>query len=397
MKPVLLLPLGLLLLLGPVRARGEEEKPSVTAYRYGAMARADEMQGKNAEALEHFNRSLAIKPDPVIFSNRADLKKKLKDFSGAIADYDSAIALKPSDAFAGMGPEDVYVLYGNRGLLKHQLGDLDGAIADYSEVIRLHPNEAIYYNNRGYALITKGDRAGAIADYSKAAALEPKTVKFRENLANAKRDQGDYAGAIADYDKIVALDPKQPLAYYTRAALKQLNGNFAAAIKDYDKLIELIPNASAGFFSRGTARQAQGRLEAALADYNKAVATAKDVPEEAFLYREIVLRQLKRGTPDAEMSKSVANFKAGFYNEVGRYLSGAFPESDFLAKARQDDPKDGFERQCMSFYFVGMTKLLAGDKAAAAKFFEQSVGTKQLELAAFVLARSELARLTKPK
>ena len=168
----------LLVLLWPVQSFAAAETPEVTAYRYGALGRLNEMQGKNTEALDYFNQSLAIKPDPIIYSNRGDLKKKLGDIRGSIMDYDKAIALMPGNV----------VLLGNRGLLRHQLGDLDGAIADYSQVISLNPNNAIIYNNRGYAKITKGDRAGAIADYTRAVELDPKTIKFRENLANAKRN-----------------------------------------------------------------------------------------------------------------------------------------------------------------------------------------------------------------
>lgn len=179
MKSAHVLGLSLLLLLWSVQALAAAEKPEVTAYRYGALGRLNEMQGKNADALDYFNQSLAIKPDPIIYSNRGDLKKKIGDISGAIADYDKAILLKP---------DDIALLYSNRGLLKHQLGDLDGAITDYDQVISLNPDNAIIYNNRGYAKFTKGDRAGAIADYSKAVELEPETIIFRENLAKAKRN-----------------------------------------------------------------------------------------------------------------------------------------------------------------------------------------------------------------
>lgn len=397
MKPVLFLPLGLLLLLGPVRARGEEEKPAVTAYRYGASARANELLGNDAEALDLFDKSLAIKPDPVIFCNRAELKKKLKDLPGAIADYDAAIALKPSDAFAGMGPEDIYIPYGARGLLKHQLGDLDGAIADYSQVIRLKPTEALYYNNRGYALITKGDRAGAIADYSKAAALEPKTIKYRENLAGAKRAQGDLAGAIAEHDKIVALEPANPFRYYVRGDLKEYKGNFGGAIKDFSKCLELQPDVWGVYFQRGTARQAQGDLEGAFADYDKSVSGNPEHDDFAWAYREVALRLLKRGTPNEELAKIAAKGKAGFANDICLYLSGTMTEEDFIAKADQGSAEVMSGKRCVASYFVGMNRLAAGDKAAARKFLEQSVATKQADILEFVLARAELARLTKPK
>lgn len=389
MTPARVLTLGLLLPLLPVQPARAQEKPEVEAYRYGAMARSSELQGKNAEALDYFNRSLALKPDPVIYSNRGDLKKRLGDRKGAVADYDEAIAL-------ALKPADSALLYGNRGLLKHQLGDLEGAVADYDQVLLLKPDNAIILNNRGYARITKGDFAGAIADYSKAVALQPKTISLRENLANARRDQGDLAGAIAEHDKIVALDPNNTLRYFFRGELKQLKGDFGGAIKDYDKLLELKPDAWGGYLQRGAARQSLGDLEAALADYDKAVSGNPEHDDYGWAYREIVLRRLKRGTPDAELSKIAAKGKAGFPNDIVLFLSGTLAESDFLAKAGQGDAAAASERQCAAFYFAGMSRLLAGDRAAAGKFLEQSVATKRTFDIEFGLARAELARLAKP-
>ena len=387
MTPARVLPLGLLLLLWAAPAARAQEKPEMTAYREGAMARADEMLDKNAEAMEHFDRSLALVPDPIIYSNRGDLKKKLKDLPGAIADYDKAIAMKP---------QGLDILYGNRALMKHQSGDLDGAIADYGAVIALKPASPIIYNNRGYAWITKGDRAKAIADYAKAAELEPKTVKFRENLANARRDAGDRTGALADLSKLVSLEPGNPFRHYMRGDLKDYMGDFAGAVKDFSRCLELRPDAWPVYFRRGRARQAQGDLKGALVDYDKSVSGNPEHEDFAWAYREIVLRRMKRGSSNEELSKIAAKGRAGFPNDIVLYLGGALAESDLLAKADQGSAEVMAGKRCVSSYFVGMNRLAAGDKDAAVKFLEQSVAAKRADVIESVLARAELARLKKP-
>ena len=379
--------LGLLLFLLPVLAHAAEEKPEMTAYRYGALGRSSEMMGKNAEALDYFNQSLALRPDSIIYSNRASLKTKLKDFAGAIADYDKAIALQPAD---------IEIFYGNRGFFKHQLGDLAGAIADYDQVIARKPDAALYYNNRGYAKITKGDLAGAIADYSKAVALEPDTIKFRDNLANAKRDNGDIAGAIAEYDKIVGLEPKEPRFYYARANSRRLINDFAGAIDDYTKFNELLPDNWLGCFCRAIVHQAKGELEAAVTDYDLTLSVAKK-EDHAYIwpYREVALRQLHRGTPFAELAKTVAQWKDSWSKTVGLYLVEAIPEPALFAKAGQGPANLVPAQQCAAFYYAGMTRLLTGDEAAARGFFEQCVATKQTDCDEFILARAEVTRLAK--
>lgn len=60
MKPARVLGPSLLLALCSVYAlRASAQNFSGDAYRYGAMARAEEGLGENTEALAHFNQSLA--------------------------------------------------------------------------------------------------------------------------------------------------------------------------------------------------------------------------------------------------------------------------------------------------------------------------------------------------
>jgi len=47
-------------------------------------------------------------------------------------------------------PEHIRALaFGNRGMVYHDKGDLDRAIADYDEAIRLDPTDALTFANRG--------------------------------------------------------------------------------------------------------------------------------------------------------------------------------------------------------------------------------------------------------
>lgn len=307
------------------------------------------MDGKDDEALVLLNQSLAAKPDPIIFSNRGDLKKKLGDLKGAIADYDEALRLLPGNS----------TLYSNRGLYKHELGDLDGAIADYAKAVE----------------------------------LEPKSVEFRASLSFAKRNRGDYAGAIAELDRIIAVAP-EPLYYMSRADNKQLKGDFAGAVQDSTKVIALKPKSWGGYVQRGAAKQALGDLEGAYADYDKATTVTGEHVPSAWAFRELTLRRLKRGTPDAEFAKIAARGKPGFSQDMGLYLAGVLTEADFLAKAGEGGAAAAAGKRCAAFYLVGMTKLIAGDREEARKLLEQSVAAKDIDGGEFVLARAELARLS---
>jgi tetratricopeptide (TPR) repeat protein len=70
-----------------------------------------------------------LKTDPKACYRRADEKRNIDNFKGAIADFDKAIELDPEYAEA----------YIARGGTKEKLGDFSGAIEDYEESIRLKP------------------------------------------------------------------------------------------------------------------------------------------------------------------------------------------------------------------------------------------------------------------
>ena len=86
----------------------------------------------------------------------------LRDFAGAIADLDSALQLKPNDAWA----------LRSRGEAKSGLGDFAGAIADLDLALQLEPDNARALRSRGEAKRMLGDSAGAIADLDLALQLE---------------------------------------------------------------------------------------------------------------------------------------------------------------------------------------------------------------------------------
>lgn len=71
------------------------------------------------------------------YNGRGGAKDDLKDYAGAIADYDKAIELDPECAEA----------YNNRGLAKKDLKDYSGAMADYNKAIELFPQYTRVYDN----------------------------------------------------------------------------------------------------------------------------------------------------------------------------------------------------------------------------------------------------------
>jgi len=96
------------------------------------------------------------------YFNSGNDKYDLKDYVGAIQDYNKAIELNPKDALA----------YNGRGLAKEGLQDYRWAIQDYNKAIELNPNIAGAYLNRGLAKIYFGQKDNGCLDLSKAGELD---------------------------------------------------------------------------------------------------------------------------------------------------------------------------------------------------------------------------------
>ena len=109
--------------------------------------------------------------------------KRGEDFSGvqqydrAIADYTTAIELKPDYAEA----------YNDRAFAYYLKGDFDRAITDYTRAIELRPNYPKAYNSRGVVYMAGGyGKAKSVPDFDRAIELKPDFRYAYINRANAR-------------------------------------------------------------------------------------------------------------------------------------------------------------------------------------------------------------------
>ena len=129
------------------------------------------------EALPLLSAVISAEPERAeAYRQRAKLRRRLKDYEGAIADYSKALKLSP-DAQT----------YLARALVWLSLDQVRGAISDSREAIALKPELAGGHRLLGKALGLLGDGVGAIAAYKNAARcyLNDKDKKNAQACLNA--------------------------------------------------------------------------------------------------------------------------------------------------------------------------------------------------------------------
>lgn len=106
--------------------------------------------------------------------------------------------------------------YAARAYQRSQLKDWKGAIEDYNQAIRLDSTNNDYYYNRGIVKENIKDWEGALKDYIKAISIKEDFVKAWFNHGNVLSKLNRLPEAIEDYTVVLFYDQTNALAYYNR-------------------------------------------------------------------------------------------------------------------------------------------------------------------------------------
>jgi len=236
-----------------------------------------------------------------VYSTRGMIKTQLRDFDGAIADYETAIGLRPDYASAYIGLSSAYAINRNEEKSVEVLekfismvensdtkpepvkgevvassgavevpnlsGDKNTTVTENAVVIKgLESKQMTLIKASPMDINTKIDQleqskntASAYASLAsvyqrrknleRASTLVEKSLKIDANNFSAlevrgkiRTDSGNYTGAISDFDAALKIMPNMPPTYLARGIAKLLAGSEADAQKDFDKYLQLFPN-----------------------------------------------------------------------------------------------------------------------------------------------------------
>jgi len=252
--------------------------------------------GDLAGALQSLDR--IIKKNPKFaqaYRPRAQVRAKLQDLKGAIADYKEAMRLQPRA-----------MSFGERISIQSQIIDLENAIADtrllnsakhlssplffeeargkvdrgeYSEalsdldlVLQMQPDRAEAFCQRAQVHAKLGNPASAVEDIARALQLEPDNREFRLARGIVRLSAGDGAGAIADFTHLMQFESDRTRLFLHRGHGYRLLGDLEKAFKDYSNAIAMCDRDAEAFASRAGVAEASGDIEGAIADFQQAAA-----------------------------------------------------------------------------------------------------------------------------
>ncbi|MER2634020.1 MAG: tetratricopeptide repeat protein [Rhizobiaceae bacterium] len=184
-----------------------------------------------------------------------------KDFSGAIAKCEQAIARKPKFAHA----------YYNWGVTLGELKRWGEAIGRYEQAIRIDPNYAYAYYNWGNALLDLKRPEEAIGKFEQAIRIDPKDADYYNGWGNALRDLQRPDEAIGKYEQAIRIDPNYAYAYNNWGnALRDLQRP-EEAIGKYEQAIRIDPSPAYAYNNWGNALRDLERPEEAIGKYEQAI------------------------------------------------------------------------------------------------------------------------------
>ncbi|MBI3706447.1 MAG: tetratricopeptide repeat protein, partial [Proteobacteria bacterium] len=242
-------------------------------------------------------------------ANRGDSYSSRGEFGRAIEDYDQAILIDPTFAYA----------YNGRGNAYRAQSQYDRAIEDFDQAIRLDPSEADVFYNRGRAFHAKNRYDRAIEDYDQAIRLAPNDAKTLYSRAGARLILGQFAAASADYMKRLSLDEPDPyptLFLYISQARSGVDGRSELAVNAAKLDLSKWPGAAIKLFL------GQSSPEAVLSARPNSGFTKAEWECEAYFY--LAEFELLRGSK----AKAVELFRKSVATGVSRFSEFQFAEAE---------------------------------------------------------------------
>jgi tetratricopeptide (TPR) repeat protein len=187
------------------------------------LAKMEEGRGKDADALMHYGRAIAIDPTYAwALKSRGEKYRRLRQYEGALMDLSAALALDENDVDALL----------TRGLTYSQMGKHEEALADFNRALELDDKNALALAHRGLTYSQMGKHEEALADFNRALELDDKDAWALAVRGVTYRQTGQYEQALTDLNAALALNDKDAWALAMRGETYRLMGKAQAGVSE---------------------------------------------------------------------------------------------------------------------------------------------------------------------
>jgi tetratricopeptide (TPR) repeat protein len=257
------------------------------------VAKCLEMMGRPEEAIEYYNRILAITPgDTDTYSALAAMESNRGNFQRAIDLCRNGLRYHPENGD----------LHGRLGSLLLQTGLVDEAIKEMETAIKFGAESAVY-GNLGVAMLSRGDLAKAAGYFNSSIKLNPANAEAHYNLGNTFLAQDLPAKAVGEYQMAIKVRPNYAKAYCNLGVAFLQIGRFNEAIKGFRRAIELDPNSSDAHFNLAVRLSDSGSIDEAVEHMRKGIELAPQDLAARCRLAEMLLLQDKVEQATAEYEK----------------------------------------------------------------------------------------------
>jgi len=310
-------------------------------------------------------------------------KIKVRDFDGAIPDFERCLQLQPDEYNACFG----------LGVCFWEKEEFRKARDQFSKVVQLVEKEkpdaplpGVHQKLLGCAMLLE-DFDAAVAEATRLIQFQP-TAEYFYARALARQRKGDLKGTIDDCAGALREDTHLTKARTLRAYAIVAGGDPDAGLAEYAAAVRAKPSDPGGYLGRACALYRLERWAEALDDlkaarkFNRGVSS--DLEQQGYIAALTTLVQMRSGRKEAA-AEEARSFRA-VLKEIGKdpaknhllslplYLAGEVSEAD-LIRAAEASPARNAQARCEVLFFIAERKLVEGDKAGARQFFRKSVDT----------------------
>jgi len=275
------------------------------------------------KAIAHYEKAIELDPTEITFrSNLAAVYFEKKDYEECVKICDKAVEV---------GRENradfklIAKAYNRAGNAHRKLGNLQAAKSSFEKALTEHRTPDYRLN--------LSEVEAAIKKQEEEAYINPELAEAEKLKGNECFKKGDWANAVKFYTEALKRNPKDAKIFSNRAACYTKLNAFDLTIKDCDESIALDPTFVKAYLRKANVLKAMGQIQKAMDVYNKAMELDPNSDEAKNGYKDCAVRQYSQKGNDPEEVRN----RAMNDPEVQQIMSD--PAMRMILEQMQSDPQ----------------------------------------------------------